>query len=152
MTSRKRILIVDDDKAVLKTLCAYLSMKDYSVDVAETGQGAIAKCSQDNFNLAILDIRLPDMMGTELLTRLPEQEPRMMKIMLTGYPDYENSVESLNKGADAYLTKPVEFRELLSVVEEKLNEQEDTLRMDRKRIVRYLETRSRELEEKASSR
>ncbi len=143
--AKKRILVVDDDEKVVKTISSYLSLKGYSVDTAGTGKEAIAKSKEHIYNLAVLDIRLPDMEGTDLLTELRRSEPKMMKIMLTGYPGYESSVESLNKGADAYLVKPVMLEELLKVVETKLKEQEDALAMDQKKLVEYIESRGREI-------
>ena len=115
--------MVDDDDKVVSTISSYLVLKGYSVGTASTGQEAITKCREHFFNLAILDIRLPDMEGTQLLTQLRHSEPRMMNIMLTGYPGFENSVESLNKGADAYIVKPVELEVLLKVIADKLGEQ-----------------------------
>ncbi|MEM2123564.1 MAG: response regulator, partial [Candidatus Bathyarchaeia archaeon] len=123
MEEVKTILIVDDDKAILQSLEVILKMKGYEVETAETGREAIEKSRKKIYNLAILDIKLPDMEGTELLVKMHETMPRMMKIMLTGYPSLENAVKSLNLGADAFLMKPINPKELLKVVEEKLREQ-----------------------------
>jgi len=152
MAEAKRILMVDDDEKVISTISNYLVLKGYGVDVAKTGQEAIAKSQSHFFNLAILDIRLPDMEGTQLLTRLRDLEPRMMNIMLTGYPGFENSVESLNKGADAYIVKPVELEGLLKVIEDKLVEQTEALKMGQKKLVEYIKSRSRELDQQNSVR
>ncbi len=150
--TKKRILLVDDDEQILNILSSYLSSEGFMVDTARSGEEAISKLRKQFYNLAILDIRLPDMEGTELLTKLRKSEPRMMKIMLTGYPGFENSVESLNKGADAYLVKPVELEALLKVIEEKLDEQDYVLKMDQKKLVEYIESRSRELDQKTDSK
>ena len=150
MAEAKRILVVDDDEKVVSTISNYLILKGYGVEVAKTGQEAMAKCRSHFFNLAILDIRLPDMEGTQLLTQLRGLEPRMMNIMLTGYPGFENSVESLNKGADAYIVKPVELEGLLKVIEDKLVEQTEALKMDQKKIVEYIKSRSREIDQQNS--
>jgi len=77
------------------------------------------------FDVALLDIKLPDMEGTKLLTTLHEDLPRMVKIMITGYPTLENAVEALNLGANGYVMKPVKAEELLTVVEEGLREREE---------------------------
>lgn len=148
MPEEKRILVVDDDQNILKIIEKYLTLKGYSVDTAKTGKEAIEKSKNRFYNLTILDIRLPDMQGTELLTAMRDTEPRTMKIMLTGYPGYENAVKSLNKGADAYLVKPLQLEELLKVVDQKLKEQEQELKMDQDNIIKYLESRSKELDEK----
>jgi len=138
---------VDDDEAILNTIKDYLTLKGYDVDTAKTGKEAILKSKNHFFNLAILDIKLADMEGTELLTKMNETKPKMMKIMLTGYPDLENAAKSLNKGADAYLIKPVKLQELQKVIETKLNQQQNDLKMDQEKIVTYLETRAKERDE-----
>jgi DNA-binding NtrC family response regulator len=146
--SKKRILVVDDDEGVLKTLSEYLSLKGYEVDVARQGREAIEKTANHFFNLAVLDIKLPDIEGTELLSKMHDTQPRMVKIMLTGYPDLDNSIKSLNGGADAYLVKPVQPKELLTVIERKLKNQNQELKMDQDKLIEYMESREKELEEK----
>jgi DNA-binding NtrC family response regulator len=74
--------------------------------------------------MAILDIKLPGMQGTELLAALHKESPRMVKIMMTGYPSLENAVTSLKLGADAYIMKPVNPEKLLDTVEKKLGERD----------------------------
>ena len=64
---KKKILIVDDDKDLLKTLTGILETEGYEVNTAETGKDAIDKCKDQFYNLALLDIKLPDIEGTELL-------------------------------------------------------------------------------------
>jgi DNA-binding NtrC family response regulator len=145
---KRRILIVDDDQAILKSLGDYLSMKGYSVETVKTGKEAIEKSKSQFFNLAVLDIKLPDIEGTELLTKMHETEPRTIKIMLTGFPNMTNAVESLNKRADAYVVKPVEPEKLLKLVEQKLGEQDRDLKMDKDKLIKYIESRDKEFENK----
>ncbi len=145
---KRRILIVDDDQAILRSLGDYLSLKGYSVETAKTGKEAIEKSKSQFFNLAVLDIKLPDIEGTELLTKMHETEPRMIKIMLTGFPNMTNAVESLNKRADAYVVKPIELDKLLKLFEQKLGEQERELKMDKDKLIKYIESRDREFENK----
>ena len=145
---KKRILIVDDDQAILKSLADYLSMKGYAVETAKTGKEAIEKSHSQFFNLAVLDIKLPDIEGTQLLNKMHETEPRMIKIMLTGFPNMTSAVESLNKRADAYLIKPVEPGKLLRLVEQKLAEQDGELKMDRNKLTKYIESRDKEFDNK----
>jgi len=145
---KRRILIVDDDKAILKSLGDYLAMKGYSVETAKTGKEAIEKSKSQFFNLAVLDIKLPDIEGTDLLTKIHETEPRMIRIMLTGFPNMRNAVESLNERADAYVIKPVEPEKLLKLVEQKLGEQDRELKMDKDKLIKYIESRDKEFENK----
>ena len=124
MAKETRILLVDDDKAALESLKCILELEGYLVDAAETGKEALERTETQHYNLALLEIRLPDMEGTELLTRMNVSRPRMRTIIITAYPSLENVVGSLNLGADAYLVKPVDHKDLLEVVYAKLHEQE----------------------------
>jgi len=143
----KNILIVDDDRAILESLAKVLESEGFTADTAETGQEAIRKSAAHFYNLALLDIKLPDMEGTRLLKTLHENLPKMVKIMVTGYPDLENAVESLNLGADAYLMKPVDLEEMLKVIDEKLTEQEDTEKMYDEKVKKWIETRVQRFKE-----
>lgn len=142
---KKSILVVDDDTAILKYATRILQSEGYDVDAAETGFEAIEKSNTHFYNLALLDIKLPDMEGTELLTKMHRTTPSMMKIMVTGFPSLENAVEALNMGADAYLLKPVELDELLKVVKEKLREQEEAEKMSEERVADWIKTRVQKL-------
>jgi len=144
----KWILVVDDDKAVLESFRDVLQSRAYSVDTAETGREAIEKSLARHYNLALLDIKLPDIEGTKLLVKMHRETPRTMKIMVTGYPSLENAVEALNLGADAYVIKPVKPEDLLEVVEEKLKQQEEAEMMSTEKAAEWLETRAQKLEGK----
>jgi DNA-binding NtrC family response regulator len=145
---KKNLLVVDDDEGVLKSIREYLTLKGYDVDTAMTGKEAIEKSKDRFYNLAVLDIKLPDIEGTELLIKLHETEPRMIKIMLTGYPSMNNAIDSLNMKADAYLIKPLEMQSLLKVIEQKLKEQEKEAEIDKDKMKRYIESRDKEFDEK----
>ncbi|MFB0522418.1 MAG: response regulator [Candidatus Bathyarchaeia archaeon] len=141
----KSILVVEDDKAILKGLKGILQSEDYSVDTAETGQEALHKFKTKFFNLALLDIKLPDIEGTELLRIMHENQPEMMKIMVTGYPSLENAVIALNQGADAYVIKPVKPEKLLDLIEGKLEEQSEAEKMTEEKITEWIKTRARKI-------
>src|SRR3989337_1393558 len=121
---KKSILIVEDDKAIIKSFKDILQSEGYSVDTAETGREAIQKSKAQFYNLVLLDIKLPDMEGTKLLTTMHETSPKMVKIMITGYPSLENAVDALNHGAGAHFLKPVKPEKLLALIEEKLEKQD----------------------------
>jgi len=127
---------VDDDKNILSSLRKVFESEGYIVDTAETGREAVEKSEAGFYNLALLDIKLPDMNGTELLESLP----KMVKIMVTGYPELENAIESVNMGADAYFVKPVDPRRLLRVVEGKLKEQEEAEKISLERVKKWIRT------------
>lgn len=122
---KNRILVVDDDKSILTSARAILKSEGYLVDIAETGREAIDKSRARYYNLALLDIKLPDMDGTELLAKMRGRKgyPRMRAVMITGFPSLENTVEAMNLGADAYVIKPIDPKKLLKIVKEKLEEQ-----------------------------
>jgi len=120
MVSAKTILIVDDDKSILRTFARILQKNGYEIDVVETGKEALEKADAKKYDLALLDIRLPDMDGTELLAKMKKQLQTTIKIMITGFPSLETGVKALDEGADAYLVKPVKPEELLMLIEEKM--------------------------------
>jgi DNA-binding NtrC family response regulator len=146
MGEHARILVVDDDESIRKAISTVLEEKGYSVDTAENGKEAIRKTNSKFFNLALIDIRLPDMEGTKLLTRIKETTPKMVKIILTGYPALQNAIEALNKGADAYLLKPVNMDTLLDTIDKHLNKQQEAKKLNEEKIAEFIEARVRELD------
>jgi DNA-binding response OmpR family regulator len=117
--AQKHILVIDDDKSILRTFTRILQKNGYAIDVAETGKEAMEKSKKQTFNLALIDIRLPDIDGTELLIKLQKVMPEAVKIMITGFPSLETGIKALDEGADAYLVKPVKPEELIALIEEK---------------------------------
>jgi DNA-binding NtrC family response regulator len=146
LAEKKRILIVDDDGEILRSLKSILEFKGYIVETAENGREAIEKSKTRFFNLALLDIKLPDMEGTDLLVKMHRTTPKVMKIMLTGYPTLENAVKAINLGADGYLIKPVKPDALLKVIEEKLKEQSEIESLSEDKVREWIETRLKKLE------
>ena len=118
--SKKRILVIDDDKSILRTFTRILQKNGYDIEVAETGKEAIEKSKKKQYDLALIDIRLPDMDGTDLLVKLQKTMEDAVKIMITGFPSLETGVKALDEGADAYLVKPVKPEELIALIDEKL--------------------------------
>ncbi|MCW3987813.1 MAG: response regulator [Candidatus Bathyarchaeota archaeon] len=145
MENQPSILIVEDDANIRETLNMILQQKGYNTDTAETGREAIQKSKAKFFNLALLDIKLPDMEGTKLLTAIHNNLPKMVKIMITGYPSLENAVEALNMGADAYVVKPVKPEKLLALITEKLQEQSQAEKMTEGKVTEWIKTRARML-------
>jgi DNA-binding response OmpR family regulator len=120
----KTILVVDDDKSILRTFTRILQNNGYEIDAAETGKEAIEKVEKRHFDLALVDVRLPDMDGTDFLAKMKKPLQNTVKIMITGFPSIETGVKALDEGADAYLVKPVKPEELLLLIEEKLKDKE----------------------------
>jgi DNA-binding NtrC family response regulator len=118
-------LIVDDDPQIRSTLASILENESYLVETAENGKKAIRMCDKASFDVALIDIELPDIKGTELLHILSKKQPKMVRIIITGHPSIENAAKSVNEKADGYILKPFNVPELLGMikklVEEKTN-------------------------------
>ena len=146
MNEPARILVIDDELAIRKTLSLTLELAGYVVETAENGKQAIEKAKANFYNLALIDLRLPDMEGTELLATLKMTTPKMVKIILTGYPALQNAVKAINEGVDYYLVKPVEPIELLRVIKEQLDRQRQEKEYGQEKLAQFVETRINELE------
>ena len=146
MGERTRILVVDDDEGVRKVLKTILEEEGYVVDTSKNGKEAIRKSNAKFYNLALIDIRLPDMEGTKLLTAMKETTPKMVKIMITGYPSLRNAIEAVNKGADAYILKPFDMDNVLNKIKKHLKKQQEAKRYSQEKVTEFIETRVKELE------
>jgi K+-sensing histidine kinase KdpD len=143
LKTKDKILLVDDDESFLKVGQAILQSKGYIVDAAHNGQEALQKLKETAFSLIVLDILLPDMTGIELLTSINRVHPEIISIISTGYSSIENSVQSLNLGAFAYLEKPLHPERLLEVIRRGLEKR--NLQQENRRLLRELEQRNRDL-------
>lgn len=137
------ILIVDDDESICKTLSAILQAEEYQTTTATTAKEAIEKAKTRFFNLALLDIKLPDMEGTQLLSQLQEITPETIKIMITGYPSLKNAVEALNFGADSYIIKPIDPAELIKTIKNKLETQKQTEKITKEKLAAWIQSQAR---------
>jgi DNA-binding NtrC family response regulator len=145
LDKQARILIVDDDENIRRTMTAILEYEGYIVDSAANGKEAIEKTNSSTYNLALLDIRLPDIEGVELLKLMKDSVPRTRKIMVTGYPSMQNAISAVNKRADAYLIKPVDIEKLLETVKEQLKLQEEENNFTEMKVAEFIESRVKEL-------
>lgn len=116
------VLIVDDDKETRNTLTAILENESYLVQTAESGKKAVHLCEKATFDVALIDIELPDIKGTELLHMLKEKQPKMVRIIITGHPSIENAAKSVNEKADGYIMKPFDVQELLATIKKLIDE------------------------------
>jgi DNA-binding NtrC family response regulator len=146
MDSSAKILIVDDDENIRKVLVAILEDKGYGTEAVGTAREAIKKSDKKFYNLALIDIRLPDMEGIDLLRKIKDTTPRMRKIIITGYPTLQNAMDAVNKGADAYVTKPFDVERVLSTISEQLKKQEQEKKYSQDKVAEFIETRVRELD------
>jgi DNA-binding NtrC family response regulator len=86
------------------------------------------------------------MEGTQLLTIMHETAPKMVKVMVTGYPSLENAMDALNQGADAYVIKPVKPSKLLALIKEKLEKQKQEETLTEEKVTDWIKNRARQLE------
>lgn len=135
------ILVVDDDLDFLEIIKRILVSKGYEVETAPSASEAIARIKEHFYNATILDISLPDTDGIELLSRLLEMHPDIIAIMLTGHSSLQNAIQSLNRGAFAYLEKPLDPDNLLSVITRGLEKQQ--LVFENRQLMEELEQRNR---------
>lgn len=139
------ILIIEDDKALSESLAGLLRGEGWRVNTALTGREALRK-SDKHHHLAIIDIRLPDADGTDLLDKLRETVPPTRKIILTGYPDLENAMKALNRGAHVYLIKPIEPEKLIKVIKQQLKKREEEVKYSQKKVGEFIKAKVAELE------
>ncbi|MGE5174194.1 MAG: sigma-54-dependent transcriptional regulator [Betaproteobacteria bacterium] len=121
---KHNILVVDDEKNILKVVATTLGKESYAVDTAWSSEEAIEIFDRDTHDLVITDLKLPGKSGMELLEYVKSRKPDLPVIIITAFGTIENAVEAMKKGAFNYLTKPVNPDELLSVVKEVLEKYE----------------------------
>ena len=116
---KKRILVVDDDVGILRVFKNILEKEGYLVETAETGKDALEKIKNEKFSVCLVDVRLPDMDGTDLLLKMPN-DPETIKIIVTGFSSEEVGKKAADYGADDFLVKPVKAEELIATVRDRL--------------------------------
>ncbi|MGO9644098.1 MAG: response regulator [Candidatus Bathyarchaeia archaeon] len=141
---KARILVIDDDEGIRKVITTALNDESYITDTASNGKEAIEKSKTNAYNLAIIDIHLPDMEGTQLLSELKETTPKMRKIIVTGFPEVQNAITAVKKGADDYITKPVNIDVLINSIREQLRKQQEEKNYSEEKVAEYIETRLQE--------
>lgn len=112
MQPLRRVLIIDDEIAIRESLEMFLMEKGLSVITAGTGTEGLAAFIEHSPQLIILDIRLPDISGLEILKRMVEIDPEAKVIMITAYHDMETTIEAMRQGAYDYIHKPLDVDEL----------------------------------------
>jgi len=113
MSEERRIIIIEDEKKIADTLKMGLTENGFDVEVAYDGKIGDQLLMSRPFDLAILDINLPGMNGYEICKAIRYRNMNMLVIMLTSMSSLDDKIEGYDSGADDYLVKPFEFRELL---------------------------------------
>ncbi|HET7823974.1 MAG TPA: ATP-binding protein [Anaeromyxobacter sp.] len=119
---RPRILVVDDNEALVDNLAEILEAAGYAVRGASTCAAALALAREEGFDVALVDLRLPDGDGTALAPQLKEVSPDGEVVLLTGFATLESAVAAVRAGACAYLVKPCATQELLVTVEQAMRQ------------------------------
>jgi PAS domain S-box-containing protein len=121
--SEPTLLIVDDDPGTCETLSDIFQEKGYTVATATTGREAQDKAKQTAFNVALIDIKLPDVDGTVLLYEFKKTHPDMVCMIITGHASVQNAIKALDEGANGYFVKPLIIEEIVHRIEETLEKQ-----------------------------
>ncbi len=143
MDVKSSILVVDDDPGICETLSDILEAKGYTVSVAYTGKEGIARAGAEFISLALVDLKLPDMNGTEVLQQLKESSPDTEVVVITGHASLGSAVEALNSGAFGYVQKPLEMEQVLAMMHKALERQH--LAHDLRRAYQEIKARANDL-------
>lgn len=114
------ILVVDDDKNLANTFKLILQSVGFQVDTAATGLQALYKANRARYDLIILDMNLPDMLGDEVAEKLKDQNPGINIIMITGYSSFKDSLDRNELGIDEVLMKPISPEDLVKITKKTL--------------------------------
>jgi CheY-like chemotaxis protein len=113
-----RILVVDDDQGNRFALSKVLTGLGYDVDAAEGGDAALELVRNNEYALAVLDYRMPGMDGVELYRRIHQSQPDVVGVFLTAFTTIDTVFPAIEAGVIRVLSKPVDFNELIPIVQE----------------------------------
>ena len=142
---KARILIIDDDSNIRKVFETALKEAGYVVNSARNGKEAVEMSDANQYHLALIDVRLPDIEGTKMLEAFSKSNPKMKRVIVTGYPSVSNAIEAVNKHADAYLVKPVKIDDLLIEVAKQLKAREEDIKYSEQKVSEFIESRIKEI-------
>ena len=119
----KGILVIDNDKIILDSICDFLTNEGFETHGVENCKNALSKLESNHYNLVITEINLPDGDGFKILDIIKNNHPKTVAIVITGYGTIESAVESIKRGAHDYLTKPIIDDELRMAIGRAINQQ-----------------------------
>lgn len=122
MADKSKILVVDDEDALRTVLSNELTSEGYDVSTASDGDEAISTIQRGLYDLVLLDIKMPRLNGFEVLKFVKEKHPKTKVVMLTGFADLKNAIESKKLGAEDFVSKPYDLVDLLTTIERVLSE------------------------------
>lgn len=118
-----RILVIDDDQGVADTLVEYLIQPGYQATAVYGGHEGLTRLEQGDFQMVILDLKMPDMDGLEVLKAIKEIDSQAVVLMITGYGTVETAVAAIKAGAYDFISKPVNMDELEAIINRVLERQ-----------------------------
>lgn len=118
----KRILVIDDEDIIIKSCVRSLTPEGYIVDTALSGREGLEIFKKNQYDLVIVDLKMPEMNGIEVMKQIQKIHPEQRIIIMTGYDTIEHVVESISSGATHYLEKPFTPITLLERVKEVIEE------------------------------
>ncbi len=118
-----RILVIDDDESLNRGICSFLNSKSFKTDTASNGKEGTKLLQKNSYDLILSDLQMPEMDGLELLDYLIKNKITIPIIIMTAFASVENAVEAMKKGAEDYLTKPINLNELSIKIEKVIKSQ-----------------------------
>lgn len=141
MLEGKHVLVVDDNLDIVVALSDFLELNGCNVISATTGKEAIELVKHEKIEIAILDVKLPDINGVTLLDAIKKENPTIAVIMMTGYSTHKDIIDAMKKGASDFLLKPFEYDNLIMTMIRALRER--TLLIEKESLFRNLEDKKK---------
>ena len=138
MREKPSLLIIDDDENIRETLSDIFQEKGYLTETAKNGLQAIQKSQVKFYNIALIDVQLPDITGVELLRTFREKYPSRMNIIITAHATVKTATDAVNLGANAYIMKPIDFRKLDQIIKQCLKKQRKALKITQERVAEFI--------------
>ncbi|MCF8024389.1 MAG: response regulator [Desulfobacteraceae bacterium] len=120
MSNPTAILLVDDEEEFVTTLAERLGIRGFAAEAATSGRQALNKMDGRDFDLVVLDVKMPGMGGLEVMDSIKDRSPDLPVILLTGHGAAGEGRQGMHKGASDYLMKPLDIDELISKIHEAL--------------------------------
>ena len=125
MSEKAKVLIVDDQISVIESFKEILKIKDYEVTGFESGHDAIASITKDKYDIAFVDLRMPEMDGIEVLKGIKEKDKNIEVIIVTAYASEESFANAITLGAMEYLRKPFLMGEVYALADRALRKRRE---------------------------
>jgi len=139
------VLVVDDEQSILGVLEQYLTERGFDVVTAENGSAALERCTEREFDIALIDLKLPDRNGLDLMSLLKEGQPGIHCIIMTAFASLESTIEALRMNAFYYVLKPFDLVKIGEIVEAAYGDR--VVDEERVQAIRTLEETNKQLEE-----